>query len=107
MGRARRRQTAFSENAGITHKLDNMQYGSIRVAEDKAQTALDFRRPSRVFEDLVAQGGIGMRTLGLRGATPIQGGFPIIVDGKIGTSGGTVPQDGQAAEAGADSAMAK
>jgi uncharacterized protein GlcG (DUF336 family) len=107
MGRARRRQTAFPENAGITHKLDNTQYGSIRVAEDKAQTALDFRRPSKVFEDLVAQGGIGMRTLGLRGATPIQGGFPIIVDGKIGTSGGTVPQDGQAAEAGADSAMAK
>jgi uncharacterized protein GlcG (DUF336 family) len=62
MGRARRRQTAFPENAGITHKLDNMQYGSIRVAEDKAQTALDFRRPSKVFEDLVAQGGIGMPT---------------------------------------------
>src|SRR3984893_2776133 len=42
-------------------KLDNTQYGSIRVAEDKAHTALDFRRPSKVFEDLVAQGGIGMR----------------------------------------------
>ena len=94
MGRARRRQTAFPENAGITHKLDNTRYGSIRVAEDKAQTALDFRRPSKVFEDLVAQGGGGMRTFGLRGATPIEGGFPIIVDGKV-------------AKAGADSAMAK
>jgi uncharacterized protein GlcG (DUF336 family) len=62
MGRARRRQTAFPENAGITHKLDNTQYGSIRVAEDKAQTTLDFRRPSKVFEELVAQGGIGMPT---------------------------------------------
>jgi uncharacterized protein GlcG (DUF336 family) len=62
MGRARRRQTAFSENAGITHKLNNTQYGSLRVAEDKAKTALDFRRPSKVFEDLVAQGGIGMPT---------------------------------------------
>src|SRR5262245_25729144 len=30
----------------MLHKLDNTQYGSIRVAEDKAQTALDFRRPS-------------------------------------------------------------
>src|SRR5580700_1532012 len=49
----------------MLHKLDNTQYGSIRVAEDKAHTALDFRRPSKVFEDLVAQGGIGMRTLGL------------------------------------------
>ena len=95
----------------MLHKLDNTQYGSIRVAEDKAQTALDFRRPSKVFEDLVAQGGIGMRTLGLRGATPIEGGFPIIVDGKIigaiGASGGTAPQDGQVAKAGADAAAAK
>lgn len=95
----------------MLHKLDNTQYGSIRVAEDKAHTALDFRRPSKVFEDLVAQGGIGMRTLGLRGATPIEGGFPIIVDGKIigaiGASGGTAPQDGQVAKAGADAATAK
>ncbi len=92
----------------MLHKMDNTQYGSIRVAEDKANTALDFRRPSKVFEDLVAQGGIGLRTLGLRGATPIEGGFPIIVDGKIigaiGASGGAAPQDGQVAKAGADAA---
>jgi uncharacterized protein GlcG (DUF336 family) len=95
----------------MLHKLDNTQYGSIRVAEDKAQTALDFRRPSKVFEDLVAQGGIGMRTLGLRGATPIEGGYPIFVEGKIvgaiGASGGAAPQDGQVAKAGADAATAK
>jgi glc operon protein GlcG len=66
----------------MMHKLDNTQYGSIRVAEDKAHTALDFRRPSKVFEDLVAQGGIGMRTLGLLGATPIEGGFPILSTAK-------------------------
>ena len=92
----------------ILHKLDNTQYGSIRVAEDKAQTALDFRRPSKVFEDLVAQGGIGMRTLGLRGATPVEGGVPIVADGKIigavGVSGGTAQQDGQVAKVGADTA---
>jgi glc operon protein GlcG len=95
----------------MLHRLDNTQYGSIRVAEDKAQTALDFRRPSKVFEDLVAQGGIGMRTLGLRGATPLEGGVPIIVDGKIvgaiGASGATSVQDGQVAKAGADAATAK
>lgn len=67
----------------MLHKLDNTQYGSIGIAEDKANTALNFRRPSKVFEDLVAQGGIGMRALGLRGATPVDGGFPIIADGKI------------------------
>src|SRR5262249_38705996 len=49
------------------HRLDNTQYGSIAVAEDKARSALDYRRPTKVFEDLVAQGGIGMRTLALRG----------------------------------------
>jgi glc operon protein GlcG len=95
----------------MLHKLDNTQYGSIHVAEDKARTALDFRRPSKAFEDLVAQGGIGMRVLGIRGAAPLEGGVPIPVDGKIigavGVSGGTAPQDGQVAKAGADAAAAK
>ena len=95
----------------MLHRLDNTQYGSIRVAQDKAQTALDFRRPSKIFEDLVAQGGIGMRTLGLRGATPLEGGVPIIADGKIigavGVSGATAQQDGQVAKIGADTAAAK
>ena len=55
----------------MLHKLDNTQYGSIAVAEDKARSALYYRRPSKVFEDLVAQGGLGMRTLALRGASPL------------------------------------
>jgi glc operon protein GlcG len=95
----------------MLHKLDNTQYGSITAAEDKAHTALNFRRPSKVFQDLVAQGGIGMRTLGLRGAVPIEGGFPIIVDGKIigaiGVSGAAGDQDAQVAKTGADAAAAK
>jgi glc operon protein GlcG len=92
----------------MLQKLDNTQYGSILVAEDKARSALDFRRPTKVFEDLVAQGGLGMRTLALRGASPLEGGLPIIVDGKIigaiGVSGATAVQDGQVAKAGADAA---
>src|SRR5262245_18661097 len=92
----------------MLHKLDNTQYGSIEVAEDKARSALDFRRPTKVFEDLVAQGGIGVRTLGLRGASPLEGGLPINVAGRIvgaiGVSGGTSVQDGQVAKAGADAA---
>ena len=90
----------------MLHKLDNTQYGSIAVAEDKARSALYYRRPSKVFEDLVAQGGLGMRTLALRGATPLEGGIPLIADGKIigaiGASGATSVQDGQVAKAGAD-----
>src|SRR6266571_3708478 len=95
----------------MMYKLDNTQYGSIGIAEDKANTALNFRRPSKVFEELVAQGGIGLRTLGLRGATPLEGGVPIVSDGKVigavGVSGGTAPQDGQVAKAGAEAAAAK
>ena len=95
----------------MLHKLDNTQYGSIGVAEDKAHSALDFRRPSKVFEDLVAQGGLNMRILSLRGAAPLEGGVPILVDGKIigaiGVSGGASSQDGQVAKAGADAAPSK
>jgi glc operon protein GlcG len=64
-----------------------------------------------VFEDLVAQGGINMRILSLRGAAPLEGGVPILVDGKIigaiGVSGGASSQDGQVAKAGADAAAGK
>jgi glc operon protein GlcG len=92
----------------MVEKLDNTQYGSIAVAEDKARTALDFKRPTKVFEDLVAQGGVGLRTLALRGATPLEGGIPIVRDNKIigaiGVSGGSSAQDGQVAKAGADAA---
>jgi uncharacterized protein GlcG (DUF336 family) len=90
----------------MLHKLDNTQYGSIEVAVDKARSAVYYRRPTKVFEDLVAQGGIGLRTLTLRAASPLEGGVPIIVDGKligaIGVSGATAVQDGQVAKAGAD-----
>jgi len=90
----------------MLHKLDNTQYGSIRVAEAKAHSAIDFRRPSKVFEDLVAQGGVGLRTLALPGAAPFEGGGPIVADGKIigavGVSGGTAQQDGQVAKIAAD-----
>jgi glc operon protein GlcG len=86
-------------------RLDNTQLGSITVAEDKARTSVFFRRPSKAFEDAVAGGGIGLRTLGLRGATPYEGGVPLVVDGKligaVGVSGVTPPQDGQIANAGA------
>lgn len=87
-------------------KLDNTQIGSVEVAIDKARTAALFRRPSKVFQDAVAAGGEGLRMLRLRDATPIDGGFPIIIDGKIvgaiGASGGAGDQDGRTAKAGSE-----
>lgn len=88
------------------HRLDGTQIGSIEVAKDKARSAVYFRRPSKVFQDLVAQGGGNLRLLNLSGASLIEGGVPLVVDGKIigsiGVSGGTAEQDGQVAKAGAD-----
>ena len=90
----------------MLHRMDNTQLGSIAVSEDKARSALFYRRPTKVFEDLVAQGGIGLRTLALRNASPLEGGIPLVQEGKvvgaIGVSGATSVQDGLVAKAGAD-----
>jgi len=65
-----------------------------------------FKRSTKVFQDAVAAGGDGLRILRLEGAVPIEGGLPLVMDGKIvgaiGVSGGTSQQDGVAAKAGAD-----
>jgi glc operon protein GlcG len=86
-------------------KMQDTQTGSVELAIEKARTAALFRRPTKVFEDGVAAGGEGLRLLRLTGAIPIDGGVPIVVEGKlvgaIGVSGGTGAQDGQVAEAGA------
>jgi glc operon protein GlcG len=88
----------------MLHKLDNTQYGSIHIAEGKAHTALDFRRPSKAFEDGLAN-PTGVRVLSF-GITVAEGGVPITVDGKIvgaiGVSGVLSSQDAQVARAGAD-----
>ena len=87
-------------------RLDNTQSASVGVAQDKAVSAAMYRRPSKVFQDLVAGGGVGLRVLTLRGAIAVEGGLPITVDGKIvgaiGVSGGSSEQDGVIAKAGLD-----
>jgi glc operon protein GlcG len=87
-------------------KMQDAQTGSVELAIEKARTAALFRRPTKVFEDGVAAGGEGLRLLRLTGAIPIDGGVPIIVDGKVvgavGVSGGSGAQDGQVAKAGAN-----
>src|SRR5262245_2703486 len=88
-------------------KMDNTQNGSVPVAMDKARSAALFKRPTKAFQDILAAGGDGLRILALQGAVPVDGGFPIIMGGKIvgaiGASGGTSTQDAQVAKAGADS----
>jgi uncharacterized protein GlcG (DUF336 family) len=76
------------------------------IAQDKAVSAAMLRRPTKVIQDAVAAGGAGIRFLGLRYASPVEGGLPILVDGKIvggiGVSGMASDQDGVCAKAGTD-----
>jgi glc operon protein GlcG len=87
-------------------RLDNTQFGSVEVAREKAYSSVAFRRPTKVFQDLIAKGGENVRLLGLTGASMLEGGIPIIVDGKViggvGVSGVTSAQDAQIAQAGID-----
>ena len=84
-------------------KMDNTQTGSAQVAIDKARTSALFKRPSKVFEDLVAGGGTGLRFLDLPGAMPIGGGIPLITNnhiiGAIGVSGDSSDHDAICAQA--------
>jgi uncharacterized protein GlcG (DUF336 family) len=78
----------------------------VNIAVDKARSAARFKRPTKALQDVLAAGGEGLRLLALQGAVPVEGGLPIVMDGKvvgaIGVSGGTSAQDGQCAKAGAD-----
>ena len=86
-------------------KMDGTQNGSVNVAIAKARSAALFKRSTKAFQDTLAAGGEGLRILKLDLAVPVEGGLPLVVDGHIvgaiGLSGGTSPQDGQCAQAGA------
>ena len=93
-------------NLVMFHKVDNTQLASISASEGKASTALRFKRPSKALDDAIAAGGAGLRLLAVKDITPLEGGLPILVDGKIigaiGVSGALSSQDAQVAKAGAD-----
>jgi len=82
-------------------RMDGAQLGSIDVSQGKARTALKFKRPTKAFQDLIDKDQQHLITLGVLG---VQGGLPIMAEGKvvgsIGVSGGTSAQDEQCAQAG-------
>lgn len=99
---------AIVDNHGLLvyyEMLDDTQTASANIALEKARTSATYRRPSKELEDNIASGRVAV--LGLPGATPIEGGLPIVVGGKmigaIGVSGVTSAQDGMVAKAGVDS----
>lgn len=87
----------------VLKRLDDTQVASVEVGIGKARTAAIFRRPSRDFEEQIKTGRVA--SLVLPGATPLQGGLPLIAGGKvvgaIGVSGNTPQQDEDIAQAGA------
>jgi glc operon protein GlcG len=95
-----------SGNLVYYEKMDNTQIGSASVAIDKARCAALFKRPTKAFQDTLAGGGDGLRVLSIKGVVAVEGGIPLVMDGKIvgaiGVSGATSAQDAQCAKAGAD-----
>ena len=89
----------------VLKRLNDTQVASVDVGIGKARTAAIFRRSSKDFEDQIKNGRLA--SLVLPGATPLQGGVPLISDGKvvgaIGVSGNTPQEDEDIAKAGAAS----
>jgi glc operon protein GlcG len=89
----------------MLQRLDNAQWGSVEIAKEKARSAVALRRPTKALQDLIAQGGANLRLLNI-GYSVLEGGIPIIADGKIiggvGVSGVTSQQDAQIGQAGID-----
>jgi len=85
------------------HRLDNTQLGSVEISLEKAKTSALFRRATRTYEDTLALGGANIKVL-RSPALPIEGGLPLIRDGKIigaiGVSGVKSTEDAQVARAG-------
>jgi uncharacterized protein GlcG (DUF336 family) len=85
-------------------KRDNTQNGSVKVSQAKAASAALYKRPTKAFQDTLAEGGVGLRLLTLEGAVAAEGGVPLVVGGAIigaiGVSGATSEQDGVVAAAG-------
>ena len=84
-------------------RMDSAQVASVNVGIGKARTAAIYRRPSRDFEEQIRNGRVA--ALALADATPLQGGVPIVIDGKVvgavGVSGDSPQADEEIAIAGA------
>jgi glc operon protein GlcG len=85
-------------------RIDGVQVGSAEASYEKARASALFKRPTKLFEERIAANQL--QYLKLPGSIPLEGGVPILVDGKvvgaIGVSGATSAQDGQCARAGAE-----
>jgi uncharacterized protein GlcG (DUF336 family) len=70
-------------NLVVLHKMDQAQTGSVTIAQAKAESAVRFKRPTKVFEEALTTGGINLRLLATHGACPLEGGLPLMVGGQL------------------------
>ena len=98
---------AIVDTAGLLvmlHRMDHAQNGSLAIAPGKAETAVNFKRPTKALQDAIAQGGANLKLLTAPNAVLMEGGVPIVRNGEIigaiGVSGMSSDQDAQVAEAG-------
>ena len=99
---------AVTTNGGhLVHfsRMDNTQFGSIKIAQHKARAAATFKRPTKAFADAIAANPANVALLSLDDVIASEGGIPLMLNGKmigaIGCSGATGAQDGVACTAGA------
>jgi len=89
----------------LLHRMDDAHLASVTVAQRKAETAVKYRRSTRAFEDGIAEGGAGVRAVTLPMVCAVDGGLPLLRDGRvvgaIGVSGMNPTQDAFVAQAGA------
>ena len=99
------------DHAGLPvslHRMNDAAISSMEIARQKAWSAIGFKRPTKMFEEQLANGRIGV--LRLAGVIPVEGGIPLTLPdgsiiGAIGVSGVTSVQDGQVAAAGAQALL--
>jgi uncharacterized protein GlcG (DUF336 family) len=81
-------------------RLDGTQPGSVKIAIGKATTALNFKRPTKMMEEMATSRPV---FIAIDGIVPVQGGLPVIIDGQligaVGVSGVKSAEDEQVAQA--------
>jgi glc operon protein GlcG len=94
-------------NLMALERLDGTFAAGANISIGKARTAVLFKRPTKVFEDIIKNGRTAMVALPDAYFTPLQGGIPIVINGQIvggvGVSGAaSAQQDEELAIAGAN-----
>jgi uncharacterized protein GlcG (DUF336 family) len=93
--------------------MDGTQYASAELSQVKARTSAQYRRATSAFQNGINSGGMPAQIslLAATGGVASEGGFPIVLDGKligaIGASGGLSAQDAVTARAGLDAITGK